>query len=243
MIKISNALLKVGIDIRRKVFKQVFDAFGGNLEMLITGGSAIDEKYIKGFRDIGITVTNGYGITECSPIVSTMRNKHYAPRSVGAVHPELEARVVDGEIQIKGPTVFMGYYKNESATEAAFDGEWFRTGDLGSIDDDGLLYIDGRKKNLIILSNGKNVVPEELESLLMNNAEEIKEVLVYGQDDKIVAEIYPDKEIEDVEKIINTKINEINQKLPNFKRIAKVKFTDEEFPKTTTKKIKRTHNS
>lgn len=243
MIKISNALLKVGIDIRRKVFKQVFDAFGGNLEMLITGGSSIDEKYIKGFRDIGITVTNGYGITECSPIVSTMRNEHYAPKSVGAIHPELEARVVDGEIQIKGPTVFMGYYKNESATEAAFDGEWFRTGDLGSIDDDGLLYIDGRKKNLIILSNGKNVVPEELESILMNNAEEIKEVLVYGQDDKIVAEIYPDKEIEDVEKIINTKINEINQKLPSFKRIATVKFTDEEFPKTTTKKIKRTHNS
>ncbi|MBR6531716.1 MAG: AMP-binding protein [Clostridia bacterium] len=240
MIKVSNALLKVGIDIRRKVFKQVFDAFGGNLEMLITGGSSIDEKYIKGFRDIGITVTNGYGITECSPIVSTMRTKHYAPASVGAIHPELEGRVVDGEVQIKGPTVFLGYYKNEKATAEAFDGEWFKTGDLGSIDEDGLLYIDGRKKNLIILSNGKNVVPEELESLIMNNVPEVKETVVYGENDKIVAEIYPDTEIEGVEDVIRTKVNELNQKLPNFKRMSKVKFTDTEFPKTTTKKIKRT---
>lgn len=239
MIKVSNALLKVGIDIRRKVFKQVFDAFGGNLEMLITGGSAIDEKYIKGFRDIGITVTNGYGITECSPIISTMRTKHFAPASVGAIHPELEGRVVDGEIQIKGPTVFLGYYKNEKATADAFDGEWFRTGDLGSIDEDGLLYIEGRKKNLIILSNGKNVVPEELESLIMNNIPEVKETLVYGENDKIVAEIYPDTEIDGVEGKIKSKINELNQKLPNFKRMAKIKFTDTEFPKTTTKKIKR----
>lgn len=242
MIKVSNALLKVGIDIRRKVFKQVFDAFGGNLEMLITGGSSIDEKYIKGFRDIGITVTNGYGITECSPIVATMRTKHYAPASVGAIQPELEGRVVDGEIQIKGPTVFLGYYKNEKATAEAFDGEWFKTGDLGSIDEDGLLYIDGRKKNLIILSNGKNVVPEELESLIMNNIPEVKEVVVYGENDKIVAEIYPDYEIADVEKTINEKVNELNQSLPLFKRMATVKFTATEFPKTTTKKIKRVHN-
>lgn len=243
MIKVSNGLLKVGIDIRRKAFKQVFDAFGGNLEMLITGGSSIDEKYIKGFRDIGITVTNGYGITECSPIVATMRNEHFAPQSVGAIQPELEARVVEGEIQIKGPTVFLGYYKNEEATKEAFDGEWFKTGDLGSIDGDGLLYIEGRKKNLIILSNGKNVVPEEIETLIMNSIPEVKEVVVYGEDDKIVAEIYPDIEIENVQGIIKEKVNEINQNRPLFKRVEKVKFTDTEFPKTTTKKIKRTHAS
>lgn len=243
MIKVSNALLKVGIDIRRKAFKQVFDAFGGNLEMLITGGSSIDEKYIKGFRDIGITVTNGYGITECSPIVATMRNEHYAPQSVGAVQPELEARVVDGEIQIKGPTVFLGYYKNEKATAEAFDDGWFKTGDLGSIDEDGLLYIEGRKKNLIILSNGKNVVPEELEALVMNNVPQVKEIIVYGENNEIVAEIYPDTEVEGVQAIINEKIAEINQTLPLFKRMSKVKFTDTEFPKTTTKKIKRTNPS
>ena len=241
MIKISNVLLKVGIDIRRVAFKQVFEAFGGNLEMLITGGSAIDEKYIKGFRDIGIKVTNGYGITECSPIVATMRNEHYAPASVGAIHPELEGRIIDGEVQIKGPTVFVGYYKNEKATAEAFDGEWFKTGDLGSIDKDGLLYITGRKKNLIILSNGKNVVPEELESLIMNNIPEVKEVLVYGKNDFVTAEIFCDAEAENAESIIREKIDLLNKDLPSYKQIASVKFRETEFPKTTTKKIKRNY--
>lgn len=241
MIKISNALLKVGIDIRRVAFKQVFEAFGGNLEMLITGGSAIDEKYIKGFRDIGIKVTNGYGITECSPIVATMRNEHYAPASVGAIHPELEGRIVDGEVQIKGPTVFMGYYKNEEATAEAFDGEWFKTGDLGSIDEDGLLYITGRKKNLIILSNGKNVVPEELESLIMNNIPSVKEVLVCGEKDSIIAEIFYDEETDDAESVIKNEIDMLNKNLPSYKQIASVKFRNTEFPKTTTKKIKRNY--
>lgn len=241
MIKISNILLKVGIDIRRAAFKQVFEAFGGNLEMLITGGSAIDEKYIKGFRDIGIKVTNGYGITECSPIVATMRNEHYAPTSVGAIHPELEGRIVDGEVQIKGPTVFMGYYKNEDATAEAFDGEWFKTGDLGSIDEDGLLYITGRKKNLIILSNGKNVVPEELESLIMNNVPSVKEVLVYGEKDSIIAEIFYDEETDDAKSVIKKEIDMLNKNLPSYKQIVSVKFRNIEFPKTTTKKIKRNY--
>lgn len=241
MIKISNALLKLGIDIRRIAFKQVFEAFGGNLEMLITGGSAIDEKYIKGFRDIGIKVTNGYGITECSPIVATMRNEHYAPASVGAIHPELEGRIVDGEVQIKGPTVFMGYYKNDEATEEAFDGEWFKTGDLGSIDEDGLLYITGRKKNLIILSNGKNVAPEEVEAVMMNNIPEIKEIIVFGDDDRIVAEVFPDYDIDNVEGIIRNRIDDANNQLPAFKQITDIRFRGTEFTKTTTKKIKRNY--
>ncbi len=241
MIKISNALLKVGIDIRRVAFKQVFEAFGGNLEMLITGGSAIDEKYIKGFRDIGIKVTNGYGITECSPIVATMRNEHYAPASVGAIHPELEGRIVDGEVQLKGPTVFMGYYKNDEATKEAFDGKWFKTGDLGSIDEDGLLYITGRKKNLIILSNGKNVAPEEVEAVMMNNIPEIKEIVVFGENDRIVAEVFPDYDITNVEDIIKDKVGIANEHLPSFKQVSDIKFRKNEFAKTTTKKIKRTY--
>lgn len=241
MIKISNALLKLGIDIRRIAFKQVFEAFGGNLEMLITGGSVIDEKYIKGFRDIGIKVTNGYGITECSPIVATMRNEHYAPASVGAIHPELEGRIVDGEVQIKGTTVFRGYYKNEQATAEAFDGEWFKTGDLGSIDEDGLLYITGRKKNLIILSNGKNVAPEEVEAVMMNNIPEIKEIIVFGDDDRIVAEVFPDYDIDNVEGIIRDKVDDANNQLPAFKQIADIRFRGTEFTKTTTKKIKRNY--
>ncbi len=240
LIKVSNLLLAVGIDIRRKAFKQVFDAFGGELEMLITGGAAIDEKYIKGFRDIGIKVINGYGITECSPIVATMRNDHYAPDSVGSIHPGLEVRVVEDEIQIKGPTVFEGYYKNRELTEEAFDGEWFKTGDLGYTDG-SLMYITGRKKNLIILSNGKNVSPEELEELLQNTTPLIKKVVVYGKSDKIVAEIYPDYDVDNVESIINRSVLEVNRKLPTFKQIASIKFRTTEFPKTTTKKIKRNY--
>lgn len=234
LIKISNALLKIGIDLRRKLFKTVIDAFGGELEMLITGGSGIDEKYIKGFRDFGINVINGYGITECSPIVATMRNKHFAPASVGSVQPGLDARIVNGEVQIKGPTVFSGYYKNEAATAEAFDDGWFKTGDLGYLDDDGLLYITGRIKNLIILSNGKNVSPEELESILADKIANITEVVVYAENDLITAEIYA----EDTNGIKDG-IDEINKTLPAFKQIQKVVFRDTEFEKTTTKKIKR----
>lgn len=241
MIKVSNLLLKIGIDIRRIAFKQVFDAFGGNLEMLITGGSLIDEKYIKGFEEIGIKVVNGYGITECSPIVATMRNEHFAPKSVGTIHPELEGRIVDGEIQIKGVTVFMGYYKDEGATDNAFDGEWFKTGDLGSIDKNGLLYITGRKKNLIILSNGKNVSPEEIESVIKSNIPEVKEVLVYAENDRIVAEIYSEDLNEYIKDNIEKDIEKLNIKLPAFKQIEKVIFRKDEFDKTTTKKIKRSY--
>lgn len=242
MIKVSNGLLKVGIDMRKVFFKQILDAFGGNLEMIISGGSALDEKYVSGFKDFGITVTSGYGITECSPIVATMRTKHYSPASVGAVHPGVECRIKDGEIQIKGDIVFLGYYKDEESTKAAFDGDWFKTGDLGYLDEDGLLYITGREKNLIILSNGKNVSPEELEALLYDTIDEIEEVVISGENDHIVAEIFP-AEVEDgakdVEKDIKTKINELNRKLPSFKKIADIRFRNEEFPKTTTKKIKR----
>ncbi len=241
MIKISNMLLKVNIDLRPKLFKQVIDAFGGRLEMLITGGSAMDERLVQGFRDIGIKIINGYGITECSPIVSTMRNEHFSPSSVGAIHPGVDARVVDGEIQLKGETVFSGYYKDPVATAAAFDGEWFRTGDLGEIDEDGLLYITGRLKNLIILSNGKNVAPEELEAKLIESIDEINEVVVYECNDKIAAEIFPNEEIENAEEIIKAKIVEVNRTLPSFKQIAATKFRDTEFPKTTTKKIKRNY--
>ncbi len=239
MVRISNMLLKCGIDIRRNVFKKILDAFGGNLEMIITGGAPIDEKYVKFFRDIGISITSGYGITECSPIVATMRNKHYEPSSVGTLNPEIEGRIMDGEVQIKGPVVFSGYYKNPQATEEAFDGEWFRTGDLGSLSEDGFLYITGRKKNLIILSNGKNVVPEELEAMIMNHISQVKEVLVYGENDIITAELFCNIEVENEESVIRDKIEQLNKNLPSYKQIASVKYRDSEFPKTTTKKIKR----
>lgn len=239
LIKISNFLLNFGIDIRKIVFKEVIEAFGGNLEMIISGGAQTDAKYVEFFKSIGIKVTNGYGITECSPIVTTMRNKHYAPSSVGTVNPEIELRIVDDEIQVKGPVVFMGYFKDNKATEEAFDKEWFRTGDLGYIKDN-FLYITGRKKNLIILSNGKNVVPEELESLI-RNIREVKEVLVSGKNNVITAEILPDTEVKNVECIIKEKIDKLNANLPLYKQISSVEFRNTEFLKTTTKKIKRNY--
>ena len=239
LIAFSNGLLKIGVDLRRTLFRQVYDAFGGQLEMIISGGSAMDPRYVDGFRDIGITVISGYGITECSPIVATMRNRHYAPNSVGSVQPGIECRIHEGEIQLRGDTVFQGYYKDEAATREAFDGDWFKTGDLGYLDADGLLYITGRIKNLIILSNGKNVAPEELEALLTQKIPQIREALVYGENDRITAELYPDPESNADENEIRAQIQALNFHLPNYKQIAHVRFRGTEFPKTTTKKIIR----
>lgn len=234
-IKISNFLRKIGIDLRRAFFKQVYEGFGGKLEMIISGGSAIEEKYITGFDDLGIKLTNGYGITELSPIVATMRNKHFSIGSVGCVNPGIECRIANGEIQLKGETLFLGYYKDDIATDEAFDNGWFKTGDLGYQDKDGLLYITGREKNLIILSNGKNVSPEELESKLHDEIPEIKEVLVYGENDQLTAEIYTESD----RNAIQQKILTMNRSLPPYKEITQVKFRDNEFDKTTTKKIMR----
>ena len=247
-IKLSNALRKVGIDIRNKIFKDVKAALGGNIEKIVCGGAPLSKNLISDFDAFGITIYEGYGITECSPLVSVNRPGGIKLGSVGPAVLGTTAKIdkgesdETGEILVKGDNVMLGYYKNPEATAEVFteDG-WFRTGDLGYMDKDGCIFITGRKKNLIILSNGKNVVPEEIESLIMNNVEQVKEVVVYGENDRITAEIYPDYEIENVKVVVEAKVNELNQTLPQFKRIADVKFTETEFPKTTTKKIKRTH--
>ena len=207
--------------------------------MIISGGALIDEKYIYGFEELGIKITNGYGITECSPIVATMRDRHFSPLSVGAIHPGVDCRIKDGEVQVKGDILFLGYYKDEAATKEAFDDDWFKTGDLGYIDKVGLLYITGRKKNLIILSNGKNVSPEELEAKICEKIPGIQEILVYAENDKITAEIYSDDFDETEKESVKGQILSLNRELPQYKQIAKVKFRDTEFPKTSTKKIKR----
>ena len=155
LIKVSNGLRKVGIDLRKVFFKSVIDAFGGNLEMLIVGGAPLDLKVAKGFDDLGITVIGGYGITECSPIISTDRNKDFKFGSAGLPIPGVEVKVDnpdengEGELLVKGPIVMLGYYDNPEATAEVFEGEWFRTGDYGRIDDEGFIFITGRKKNLI----------------------------------------------------------------------------------------------
>lgn len=242
LIKVSNALRRVGIDLRRTLFKSVIDAFGGNLEIIISGGAPIDNRYMQGFEDFGITVINGYGITECSPIVATNRNHDYRFGSVGLAVPGVEVKVDspnsegEGELLVRGDIVMMGYYNNPEATENAFSDGWFKTGDIGRVDEDGFIYITGRRKNIIILSNGKNVYPEEIEAVILG-VDGVDECLVYGKNDMICAEVYTT--VPEEKERIKKDIQALNETLPSQKHIRNISFRDTEFEKTTTKKIKR----
>lgn len=245
-IKISNTLRKIGIDKRRKIFKDVLENFGGALEGIVCGGASIDEECVKGFCDIGIEFLSGYGITECSPIVCVNTVQDNEIGSVGPLLMCNEVRVVNrdengiGDIEVKGANVMSGYLDDEEATKETFDGDWFITGDRGRIDKKGHLFLTGRKKNLIILSNGKNVSPEELESKLIHY-DVINEIIVYEKDGKITAEIYPGSSFEkdEAKKLIDEALGEFNKTVPAYKNIEKIVVRDEEFPKTTTMKIKR----
>ena len=244
-LKISKALLKIGIDKRRKIFKTILDNLGGNLNMIVCGGASLDPKYEDGMRDFGIDVFNGYGLTECSPAITCNRPGKFKPGSVGTAIGCCQIKINEpdeegvGEIYVKGTNVMVGYYGEPEATAEAFDGDWFKTGDYGRIDDEGFLFLVGRKKNLIVLSNGKNVSPEELEDKLML-IDYVSEVLVYEEDKKIVAEFFlNEKEYPDARDRIQADVNDFNRKMPLFKNIGKVKVRDEEFPRTTTLKIVR----
>lgn len=239
-ITISNFLLRLGIDIRKMLFRSVLSAFGGKMEYIICGGAPLQEKYVQEFRSMGVEVLNGYGISECSPVVATNRNFYHRDGSVGQTLKGCRVRIQNNEIQVQGKNVMLGYYQDGAATQDAFEGNWFRTGDLGHIDTDGFLFVTGRTKNLIILSNGENVSPEELENLLLDY-ELVKEVLVYTESDGITAEVFPDPEtnVEDMQKQIQDIVDACNRKLPAYKRIQRLKVRQTEFPKTTTQKIKR----
>ena len=258
MMKASNALRKVGIDLRKMLFASVLEAFGGKLELVICGGAKLDEEIIKTFDALGITILNGYGITECAPLISANRNKYQKPGSVGT--PILACRVKidnpdengEGEICVKGPNVMLGYYNNPEATAEVFDKDgFFHTGDYGRLDEEGWIYITGRKKNLIILSNGKNVYPEEIEADLQK-VEGVSEVVVYAgesrvQKDKItiVAEIFPDadflahKSIADAQRYFEEQVKLVNAKMPSYKAVKRVKLREVEFQKNTSRKITR----
>ena len=258
MMKVSDALRKVGIDLRKKLFSSVLSAFGGKLELVICGGAKLDEEIIRTFDSLGITILNGYGITECAPLISANRNKYQKPGSVGT--PILACRVKidnpdengEGEICVKGPNVMMGYYNNPEATAEVFDKDgFFHTGDYGRLDEEGWIYITGRKKNLIILSNGKNVYPEEIEADLQK-VEGVSEVVVYAgesrvQKDKItiVAEIFPDadlladKGVENPQEYFENEVKALNAKMPPYKAVKRVKLRDVEFQKNTSRKITR----
>lgn len=244
-LKISNFLMKIGIDKRRKIFKTIHDNLGGNLNMIICGSANLDPKYEKGMHDFGIEIYNGYGLTECSPAVTCNRPDKFKFGSVGTPLDCCEIKIVApdeegvGEIYVKGTNVMVGYYDDPEATAATFDGEWLKTGDHGRIDEEGFLFMVGRKKNLICLSNGKNVSPEELEDKL-SRIDYVKEVLVYEENKQIVAEFFLDEEEHpDARARIKGDVDEFNRNMPLFKNIAKYKVRDEEFPKTTTMKIER----
>ncbi len=247
-IKISNTLLKFGIDVRRKLFAEVHEALGGNLELFVCGGAPLGEKMAFELTSMGINILNGYGITECSPIVSVNRNFANKIGSVGQVLDCNEVKINNpdengvGEIYVRGDNVMIGYYNDEEATKEAFDDGWFKTGDLGYLDKDGFLFITGRIKNLIILSNGKNVSAEEIEGKILEEIGYVEEVIVYDDNDKLAAEVFLDENTEPEAKArIKKDIKALNLKLPSYKKIAKTKIRDEAFPKTTTMKIKRSY--
>lgn len=255
-IKFSNFLLKFGIDLRRLLFRKVHANFGGKLKAIVCGGAALKPELITFFGDIGITIHNGYGITECTPLISVNLNKKGEHFSVGKIFSSCQVKIDNkneegiGEILVKGPNVMIGYYKDDESNEKSFTNGWFRTGDYGSIDADKNLVICGRKKNLIVLSNGKNVHPEELEGYIYEMMPYVKESLVYIDKNKKGSEVistyvYLDqdfssgKSLEELESILKEDLKKVNKKLPSFKKIQHIYIKEEEFEKNSSKKIIR----
>lgn len=259
-IKLSNCLLKVGIDIRKKLFKEIHENLGGCLRVMVAGGAALSPEKEKGFWDLGFNVLQGYGLTETSPVIAAELTKQKRLSSIGKKFPSVEVKIDSsdkdgvGELLAKGDSIMLGYYNNEEANEEVFteDG-WFRTGDLARIDKNGYLYISGRKKFVIVLKNGKNVYPEEIESLL-EKSELIKECMVFGMpardgDVTLSVEVCYDKDYikkqfgeiseEEIREKIWNWVKEVNTTMPKYKYVKKLILTDEELVKTTTLKIKR----
>ncbi len=258
MIKISNLLRKVGIDLRRKFFKAVLAAFGGEVRMVVCGGAPINQDILSFFDGVGIEILNGYGITECAPIIACNHSHDVIPGSVGPACDVNEVKIDEpnedgeGEIWVKGSNVMLGYYKDEEATADAItpDG-YFKTGDYGKIGKNGEIYITGRKKNLIILSNGKNVYPEEIEAEFIAVPGVIDIVVYEGQSKRglmyntIVAEVFPDQDyitknnVTDIHAHLKKYVDEYNLTAVPYKKIGILKVRTEEFPKNTLRKIMR----
>ena len=257
-IKLTRFLLKFGIDIRRKVFKQIIDNLGGSLRFIISGASGIDRKVAEAFNDFGFLTVQGYGLTETSPVLFAENENNIKYGSVGLPLINVEAKIENknedgiGEIVAKGPNVMLGYYENKEETDKVLKDGWFYTGDLGYFDKDGFLFITGRKKNVIVLKNGKNIYPEEIEQVI-SNLSYVAENMVYGKekdDDLLLSakivynkeymdEKYPGKTEEEIKEIIWKDIKEINKTMPQYKHVKNIVVTDKPMIKTTTAKIKR----
>lgn len=258
-IKISNFLLKFGIDIRRNLFKEIHQNLGGKVRLFVSGGAALDPEAEKGFNDLGVNMYQGYGLTESSPVIAAEDDKYRRLGSIGKAFPSLEVKILEpdedgiGELVAKGPSIMLGYYNNEEATKETLEGEWLHTGDLARIDKDGYIFISGRKKFVIVLKNGKNIFPEELETLV-NKIDGVKESFVYGRpeedgDYKICAKIVYDKDMakevygtddeNELKELIWKEVKKVNKEMPAYKYIRDIVITDKELIKTTTQKTKR----
>ena len=258
--KVSQFLLKMKIDLRKQLFKEVHESLGPKLKLVVTGGAALDPETEKGFNDLGFDVEQGYGLTETAPVIAAETPKCRRLGSIGKKFPSVEVKIDDpdeegrGDLMAKGPSIMLGYYENEEATKSALESDgWFHTGDLARIDKDGFIYISGRKKSVIVLNNGKNVFPEEIETLL-NKVEGIKETFVFEKkeddgDVKVCVEIVYDKELikelyniegeENIKEFLWDKVKEVNKLMPKYKYVREMVITEEPLIKTTTLKIKR----
>lgn len=261
MIHVTNALKSVNVDIKKKVFSEIYDNLGGNLHYIVSAAAPIDEKIGKWLQDIGICFLQGYGLTETAPIAAL--TPEFDPRVGSAGKAVICAEIKidnpnedgEGEVLIKSDTLMLGYYENEEATNEVVKDGWFYSGDIGYLDEDGFLYITGRSKNVIVTQNGKNIYPEEIE-MLLGNVPEIKECMVYGKEDEgqeliisakvipnldKIKEKHPTEELTDekIHEIIWEEIKEVNKKLTSYKAIKNLEIKKDEFEKTTTMKIKR----
>ncbi len=260
--KIYKVAKKFGVDTSDLFFKKIKDAFGGNIRLIISGAAGIDPKIIEDMNGFGIKTFQGYGLTECSPIVICNSDKESKHGSIGRPIPNVEAKLINcdengvGELCVKGPMIMLGYYKNEEATNSVFDYDgWFHTGDLATVDKDGYYYIQGRSKNVIVTRNGKNIYPEELEALLLKE-KVVKECMVVGAEDDredtiVKARIFPDISAisaetgninvsrEEIEKAVKKAVRNVNSQVVAYKAIRETEIMEKEFAKTTTAKIKR----
>lgn len=256
LMVLSNCLRKIGIDKRRVLFKSIHEAFGGNLLKIVVGGAPLRADLGKFFDTIGISLTNGYGITECSPLVSVNTDEINDPATVGFVLPCCEIKFEnvtpdgDGEICVKGDIVMAGYYKDKERTERVLKDGWFNTEDYGRFNDKKQLIINGRKKNMIVLDNGKNIYPEEIENYILK-IPYVTEVVVkgikndVGQEVGLCAEVFPNEDklkelgITDAHEALKMDISKVTKELPVYKKISEIEVRETEFIKTTTNKIKR----
>lgn len=255
--KVTNFLDKIGIHVKRKVFKPIIENLG-DLRFIVSGAASLDKKVSEFFNEIGIKTVQGYGLTEASPVIAAENYKYIKYGSVGFPMKEVTVEVVNkdeqgiGELRAKGPNIMLGYYENQEATDEVFKDGWFYTGDYGYIDPEGFVFITGRKKNMIVLKNGKKIFPEEVEELV-NKIDLVKESMVFGMpkgddvvvsvkvqyDEEIAKEKYANKSFEELEKIVWDKIKEMNKTLPTYKYVKNLFMTKDDFIKTTTAKIKR----